>query len=64
MSNNISLTGSSTQQVLVYGVTIRKVNNRWQVRYKYDGEMGSFLLPSLRQCIKWCDERELKYDRV
>ncbi len=58
---NIQMTGNPTQQVLVYDVTIKKVKSSWRISYKYNGEVGSFLITSLTKAKQWCDERGLSY---
>jgi len=51
-------------QAKVYGVTIQRLNSKWQVKYHYDGEIGSFLISSLVKAQKWCDERQLTYQMI
>ena len=58
----IELRGLPTQQVLVYDVKIRKLNGKWQIRYRYDGEMGTVSMSSLKKARQWCEDRQLPYE--
>ena len=45
----------------VYGATITRHGKQWRIGYRYGDNVGSLLMPSLRQAKLWCAKRQLEY---